>query len=184
MPSLMHKKHDDIDGRGFALRPMREADLDAVLAVQAQCYPPAMQENAGVVLARLRAAPATTLVACDAHGVCAYLFAYPGLRGKVTPLGAAFALPAAPDSLYLHDLSVAPRALGRGLARLLVTRMLDLGARLGLAHSALVSVQDSLGFWQGLGYGPAPADACGALASYPPGATYMARALGAQGAPT
>ncbi len=159
------------------LRPMREDDLDAVLAVQALCYPPAMQEAGAVVLARLRAAPATTLAACDGAGVCGYLFAYPSVSGKVTPLDAAFDVAARPDTLYLHDLAVAPRAHGRGLARRLVLRMLALGAARGLARSALVSVQDSRAFWEALGYAAAAPDAAGraALAGYPAGALYMTR---------
>ncbi|MFK3737483.1 GNAT family N-acetyltransferase [Massilia sp. TN1-12] len=158
------------------LRAMRDDDLDAVLAVQAACYPPAMQEAAAVVLARRRTAPATALVAGDGAGVCAYLFAYPSLRGKATPLGGAFVLPDVPDTLYLHDLAVAPRALGQGLARRLVEHMHGAGAALGLAHAALVSVQDSRGFWEGFGYAAAHADAA-ALASYPAGALYMTRPL-------
>jgi len=164
-----------------AIRPMREDDLDAVLAIQARCYPAPMQEAADIVLARLRAAPATVLVACDDAGVCAYLFAYPSLLGEVTALGGAFAPPPAPDTLYLHDLAVAPRAHGRGLARALVERMLALGAARRLPHSALVAVQDSQGFWEGLGYVAQPGQGQerggAALAGYPEGALYMTRVL-------
>jgi ribosomal protein S18 acetylase RimI-like enzyme len=193
------------------VRAMREDDLAAVLAVQAACYPPAMQEAAAVLLARLRAAPATTLVACcggadagadaganagaGAHAdaadtadtaaaahaaaaVCAYVFAYPSLPGRVTPLGAPFALPAAPDTLYLHDLAVAPQALGRGLARRLAAALLAPAAALGLRQAALVSVQDSRQFWEGLGYREAHGrPRCAALATYPADAVYMTRAL-------
>nr|WP_314538905.1 GNAT family N-acetyltransferase [uncultured Massilia sp.] len=158
------------------LRAMRDDDLDAVLAVQADCYPPPMREAADVVLARRRAAPATAIVACAGADVCGYLFAYPSVHGKVTPLGGAFALPEAPDTLYLHDLAVAPRALGQGVARRLVDRMHGIGAQQGLTHAALVSVQDSRRFWEGFGYVVAAGDAA-ALASYPPGALYMARPL-------
>jgi hypothetical protein len=56
---------------------MAHGDLAGVLDVQAACYPPAMQEPAHVVLARLAASPGTVLVARDHAGVCAYLFAYP-----------------------------------------------------------------------------------------------------------
>ncbi|WP_296952659.1 GNAT family N-acetyltransferase [uncultured Massilia sp.] len=162
------------------LRPMRADDLDAVLAVQAQCYPPAMQEAGAVVLARLRAAPATTLVACDAAGVCGYLFAYPSVYGKVTPLGAPFDVAPVPDTLYLHDLAVAPRALGSGLARRLVRRMLAPGTAGALARAALVSVQDSRAFWEAMGFaadrdGPADPASRAALAGYPDGALYMTR---------
>ena len=158
--------------------PMAEADLDGVLAVQAACYPPAMQEAADVVRARLRASPDTVLVARDADGVCAYLFAYPSRLGKVTPLGGAFAVPDAPDTLYLHDLAVAPRAAGQGVARRLVDAMLARAG--GLRHSALVSVQDSRRFWESLGYLPAAGDPA-ALATYPAGALYMAKGLSARG---
>ncbi|MEH6434541.1 GNAT family N-acetyltransferase [Massilia sp. DD77] len=163
------------------IRPMREADLAAVLGVQAECYPEAMQEPGAVVLARLRAAPATCVVACEAGGApCAYLFAYPSVLGAVTDLGAAFAPAPRPDTLYVHDLAVAPRALGQGLARALAGHLLALGRAQGLAWSALVSVQDSARFWEGLGYRAAtPADCAPGrgLASYPADAFYMQRPL-------
>ena len=164
----------------YRLRPMREDELDAVLAVQASCYPPALQEPAAVVLARLRAAPSTTLVACRSGTVCAYLFAYPSRLGRVTPLDAPFAPAPAPDTLYLHDLAVAPQALGRGLGRRLAQRLLlHAGAR-GLTHAALVSVQDTRRFWEGLGFEAAAArPPCAALATYPEGAVYMTRRLAA-----
>jgi predicted N-acetyltransferase YhbS len=157
------------------IRTMREADLHAVLAVQAACYPPAMQEAAEVVLARLRTAPGTVLVACDAERVCAYVFAYPSRLGAVTPLGAGFEPAPAADTLYIHDLAVAPRALGQGLARRLVAALLD--ANQALPWSALVAVQDSRRFWEGQGFAVQDAGEEGArrLATYPGGALYMAR---------
>ena len=167
--------------QAMQIRPMGEDQLDAVLAVQAACYPPAMQEPAAVVLARLRAAPRTTLVACDGDAVCAYLFAYPSLLGRVTPLDAPFTPAAKPDTLYLHDLAVAPPALGLGLARRLAQHALDAAAGQGLRHAALVSVQDTRRFWEGLGYVAQPGQGQerggAALAGYPEGALYMTRVL-------
>lgn len=107
----------DTDTHTATIRLMTEQDLPAMLAVQAACYPPAMQEPAAIVLARLRAASGTTLVADGADGVCAYVFAYPSRLGAVTPLGARFAPAPDADTLYIHDLAVAPSALGQGLAR-------------------------------------------------------------------
>lgn len=158
----------------FQIRPMRLADLDAVLRVQAACYPPAMQEAGAVVSARLRAAPTSCLVGCDAEGVSGYLFAYPSRIGKVTALDASFTPAPAADTLYLHDLAVDPRALGHGLARSLVEHLLAAGAAAGLARSALVSVQDSERFWNALGY-RATETTDPALRTYPPGARYMVR---------
>lgn len=156
------------------IRPMLPADLDAVLRVQAACYPPAMQEPGEVVAARLLAASATCVVGCDEDGVCGYLFAYPARLGSITELDGPFAVLPGADTLYLHDLSVDPRALGQGLARALVAHVLALGRAAGLHHSALVSVQDSVRFWTALGYRER-ASMDPALASYPAGALHMVR---------
>ena len=160
---------------------MRPADLDAVLRVQAACYPVSMQEPAAIVLSRMRAAPGSCAVAVDAEGVCGYLFAYPSRLGAVTPLDAPFAPAPDADTLYLHDLAVAPRAHGRGLARRLVAHLLDHGRSLGLAASSLVSVQDTAAFWSSLGFQETGIDcpqARAALAGYPGAARYMRRSLG------
>jgi GNAT superfamily N-acetyltransferase len=163
---------------------MNEQDLDAVLAIQAACYPPSMQEAADVVLARLRAAPATTLVLPDAAGICAYVFAYPSRLGRITPLNAGFAPAPDPDTLYVHDLAVHPRAHGQGLGRWLARRLFDAGRAQGLRHGALVAVLDARPFWESIGFtfasNIARAGQGGeALASYPGEAVYMSRLLGA-----
>lgn len=163
-----------------SLRPMVADDLDAVLAVQAACYPPSMQEAAHIVAARIACAARSCLVAFDAGGVCAYLFAYPSRLGAVTPLDAPFAVALEADTLYLHDLAVAPRALGQGLARRLVGALLDQARAMDLGAAGLVSVQDTAGFWGGLGFVEMEL-ACplarAALASYPGPACYMRRQL-------
>ncbi|MFC3457997.1 GNAT family N-acetyltransferase [Massilia haematophila] len=169
-------RHDPI-----TLRSIREDDLDAVLRVQAACYPPVMQEAADVVRSRIRAAGATSFVAESGGVVCAYVFAYRSSKGAVTPLDAPFAVQEAGDTLYIHDLSVAPAAAGQGLARRLAERLQALAREQRMAHCALVSVQDSQRFWERLGFRAA---ACGddaarlALASYPPVALYMCRSDG------
>jgi predicted N-acetyltransferase YhbS len=162
------------------LRPMLDADLHGVLAVQAACYPPAMQEPHGVLLERLRAAPATSLAACDAEGVCAYVFAYPSRLGRITPLHSGFAPAHDADTLYVHDLAVHPRAHGQGLGRLLAQTLFDGARRQGLRHGALVAVLDATAFWERLGFaGAAAGQGAGALASYPSAALYMTRFLDA-----
>lgn len=161
------------------LRPIRDTDLDAVLRVQAACYPPLMQEAAGVVRSRIRSAFDTSFVAEIEGQVGAYVFAYRSTRGAVTPLDAPFDVAGDGDTLYIHDLSVAPAAAGQGLARRLVERLRALAREQGLAQCALVSVQDSRAFWERLGF---RVSACNgetdrlALASYPPVALYMCTA--------
>jgi predicted N-acetyltransferase YhbS len=160
------------------LRPMTEQDLHGVLAVQAACYPASMQEPAAVVLARLRAAPSTALVARDPDGICAYVFAYPSALGRITPLNAGFTPAPDADTLYVHDLAVHPRAHGQGLGRRLAQTLFDTARGLGLAHGALVAVLDAHAFWKNLGFSEtSPGQGAAALASYPGEALYMCRRI-------
>jgi len=165
-----------ISPASLQIRPIHEDDLDAVLGVQAACYPPAMQEPRDVVLARLLATGDTTLVAVHGGALCAYAFAYRSAAGVVTPLGAAFEVKEGGDTLYIHDLSVAPAAAGLGIARQLVESLRSLAAGAGLRQCALVSVQESQPFWEKLGFANRACEertARLALASYPAVAIYM-----------
>ena len=134
------------------LRPMMPDDVRAVLAIQAECYVPALIEDESSIRARLDASPDSAWVVEDDAGVCAYLVAYRSAVGKVTPLGGAFEVAATPATLYLHDLAVARRARGRGVAQALVRLAGVQACAEGLAHSSLVAVQASREFWQKRGY--------------------------------
>jgi ribosomal protein S18 acetylase RimI-like enzyme len=158
----------------ISLRPMLPTDLDAVLRIQAACYPAAMQEPAAVVASRIAAAHGTCLVGLHEGSVRGYLFTYPSRLGLVTDLNAPFTVSDQPDTLYLHDLAIEACALGRGLARALVDDALRRARMLGLAHAALVSVQDSARFWHALGWREA-STLCPSLHTYPSGALYMVR---------
>lgn len=162
----------------YRLRPMRVPDLPAVLAVQRQCYVAEMNEDGPTWHGRLAAAPDFAWVAEDGDGLCAYLATYPSRLGKVTPLGGAFVVAEAADCLYFHDLAVAPAAAGSGLGARLVEHALAAARAGGLAHAALVCVQDALGFWQRRGFSTSQHLSLGsaaALASYPGPARYMLR---------
>lgn len=158
------------------VRPMRQHDLAAIMQIQAQCYPPSMQEGEEVVLSRMRVAGDTSFVASDMGLVRAYVFGYPSLMGKATPLGNRFTVPANPDTLYIHDLSVSPAASGQGLARALIDSIVGCARERRLSNLALVSVQDSQAFWERLGFEVEHApgrEMRAALATYPGSAVYM-----------
>ncbi len=132
---------------------MSDQDIPAVMQIQAECYPPLMQESEAVFRARLALTPGTCWV-WSPHGQepAAYLFSYPSNKDVVTALDRPFKIAAAPDCLYLHDLAVAPGARGRQAANALVAVALEHARADGLHWSALVSVQQSRAFWSALGY--------------------------------
>ena len=155
---------------------MTLADLPSVVRIQAECYPPQLNEDEGVIRDRFLGSPNTAWI-CEVDGeVLAYLVGYPSRIGKVTSLGGAFDVPADADSLYLHDLAVSSRARGRGVGEALVAHAHDVARSMGLGHSALVAVQNSSAFWASRGYCRAVAvDRMQreALAAYPGGGDYM-----------
>lgn len=163
------------------VRAMRADDLQAVLAVQLACYGAGFVEDGALIARRLAAAPHTGWVVERAGAVQAYLAAYPSVLGKLTPLHGEFEVAPAANALYLHDLAVHPSAAGLGLGPQLVRHAWAHAMQAGWAHSTLVSVQASVGFWVRQGYAattPAGDEQQARLATYPGDAVYMARRLG------
>lgn len=161
---------------GAIIRPMLGSDVSAMLVVQAQCYEPAMNEPAEVLLARHDACPDTAWVALDAQGqVAAYLVAYRSCLGKPTPLGHAFEHAPDADVLYLHDLAIGVVLRGQGVAQQLVSHARAQARTMGLRGLALVSVNDTVGFWQRMGFAVAQPAATSEpmLNTYPGTARYM-----------
>ncbi|NLU97027.1 GNAT family N-acetyltransferase [Marinomonas sp. UCMA 3892] len=54
--------------------------------------------------------------------------------------------------LFLHDLALSKRAVGRGVGSQMVTHLLDTAVSSGFQKALLVSVQDSVSFWQKHGF--------------------------------
>lgn len=163
-----------------APRPLQARDLPGLLAVQQACYGAAFVEGAEVFARRLASPSHRSLVLERGGRVAAYLVAYASRLGHITPLHGDFQLHAAPDTLYLHDMAVLPQCAGQGLSGALLAQALAQARAEGLRHTALVSVQDSQGYWARHGYAahPVPAAAQRAhLASYGAGASYLVRTL-------
>lgn len=164
----------------YQIRPMQHPDVAAVMALQTLCYTPELWENEATIASRLALAPNDAWVAEDALGVCAYLFAYRSMRGHLTALDGPFSPDAQGDCYYLHDLAVLPRMKGQGVGPALVQQALAAAKAQGIAFSALVSVQDSLGFWTRQGYQVQTLNepqALAHLASYAVPAHYMLKVL-------
>ena len=166
------------------LRPMAAPDLPTVLDIQRACYGEGFLEEAATLHQRLQGPGKLSCVAERSGVVCAYLAAYRSRPGKLTPLHGDFDTVVQPDTLYLHDLAVAPQALGQGLAQRLVSHLWARAAEEGLRYSALVSVQGSQVFWERLGYRAQALDDPAQqqdLATYGVGACYMLTRLGHAG---
>ncbi|VVE74247.1 GNAT family N-acetyltransferase [Pandoraea anapnoica] len=167
---------------------MQPGDLPHVLTVQALAYADLMLESEATLASRLTLSPQTCWVAVDAGttgptdaGIAGYLFTHPWRLAAPPPLDTVLdTLPEAPDCWYVHDMALAPRTRGAGVAGQLYAAALSAAQSLGLRASALVAVQQSQGFWARFGYQvtvDVSPQIAAKLAGYGDGAVFMTREL-------
>ena len=160
-------------------RPMRAEDVDGVVAVAAAAFPDHF-ERRECFAERFALFPQGCFALATGQEVTGYLIAYPWPLGAIPPLDSLLGLlPEARDTWYLHDLALHPAMRGQGHARPIVERLVQVAQSAGVQRIALVSVNDSVRFWRGLGFAPVAGDAAltRKLESYGDAARYMIREL-------
>jgi GNAT superfamily N-acetyltransferase len=162
------------ENAAMIFRLLTADDVPELHRVEAEAYIPELHESDASFLRLIELFPEGAFGYFDAGGLCGYAFAAPSISGSTLPLRSVLdRIPDEADTFYIHDVAVAERCRGRGIARLLVTRLLELARARGFGRSELVSVQGSAPFWQKFGFEPLYEF------EYVPGApsTKMARAL-------
>lgn len=157
---------------------MRADDLGDVVRVAASAFPghfeaPACFEE------RFRLFPEACFILANGNAVSGYLIAYPWPIGSIPPLNSLLgSLPAGRDAWYLHDLALHADVRGQGHSRPIIDRLVRNARSHGAGAIALVSVNETLAFWRGMGFTEAPNDPQlkRKLESYGDGAAYMTRA--------
>ena len=160
------------------IRCIEEADLDAVLRIQDQCYVEITPESLVSLRAKILASPGTCFVAeTAAAGVFGYLIAVPVRYPELPALDARTFEPSmGADTLYIHDLAVAQAGRGTGAARSLVNCGMNAARSQGLRAACLVAIQGSVRYWEQFGFEMVAAPSTGVarkLASYGAAAQLM-----------
>lgn len=137
----------------ITINPMQEADLDRVLAIQAQTYRPDFHEERPLFAEKLRLYPQGCWMAWSNALPAAYLVSHPWSQDRIVALHAILRhLPQKPDCYYIHDLSVSPTFHGRGFGRIMVEKAKECAANSGFKTILLVAVQGSHPFWSKFGF--------------------------------
>lgn len=158
---------------------MRPEDIDGVVAVARTCFPDHFEARECFEERLALFAQGCFSLACGDE-VKGYLIAYPWPAGAIPPLDSLLGgLPEGRESFYLHDLALHPDVQGRGHARPAVERLANALRKAGGRRLALVSVNDSVPFWQAMGFRPEPVveAVTRKLESYGDGSAYMTRDL-------
>lgn len=136
----------------LVIRQMQLTDLPAVVKLQDRCYSQELFESADLVKSRLLLTPQSCWVALYHDKLWAYLFSYPAVLGNINALGQPFASYTEANCLYIHDLAVSSDARGQGVASKLLEQAVGYAHELDFEYLSLVSVQNSLPFWQDRGF--------------------------------
>ncbi|MDO5289598.1 MAG: GNAT family N-acetyltransferase [Pseudomonadota bacterium] len=168
--------------RTLHIHPLTDADMPAVMHIQACCYTAIEPESAASMAAKRSASPATCLgvrLQGADQPLLGYLLALP-LRWPQLPALNSLAAHTPPDAdtLYLHDLALLPQARGSGAGNALVCHALTLAHTLHLPAAALIAIQHSAPYWHRHGFtaiDPPDAATRAKLHSYGPQACLMWR---------
>ncbi|MEU9622115.1 GNAT family N-acetyltransferase [Streptomyces sp. NPDC048155] len=156
------------------IRLLREEDWDEVVMLEESAYAASgLSEGEAALRSRHRASPSTCFVLEHAGGFGGYLLAlpYPLFRCPDLSLAEERAVPG--NNLHLHDLVIAERARGRGLASLMQQHLEETGRAARYRTLSLVAVHGSQALWTTLGYRARPE--IGLPASYGAEAVYMVK---------
>lgn len=162
--------------KDVAWRAMTGYDLGAVFTIANKVHPGFFEAEA--VLAEKQALyPNGCYLFEVSERPAGYVLSHPWTLGSLPALDTALgALPAQPDTYYLHDLALLPMARGIGAAGQIVSALSKHAQAMGLPSMSLVAVNQSQAFWASQGFvvedRPALADT---LATYEAEARYMVR---------
>ncbi|MFB8036202.1 GNAT family N-acetyltransferase [Streptomyces sp. NPDC056004] len=158
------------------IRLLREEDWDEVVALEERAYAESgLSEGREVLRSRHRASPSTCFVLERAGGFGGYLLALPYPLFRCPDLSLAEEGAVRGSNLHLHDLVIAERARGRGLAHRMQQHLEGTGRTVGYRTLSLVAVHGSQVLWTALGYRARPE--IGLPASYGAEAVYMTKPL-------
>ncbi|MER5198893.1 GNAT family N-acetyltransferase [Streptomyces sp. NPDC002755] len=162
------------------IRLLQEEDWDEVVALEERAYAvTGLSEGREALRSRQRASPSTCFVLEHAGGFGGYLLALPYPLFRCPDLSLAEEGTAQESdrgsNLHAHDLVIAERARGRGMARRMQRHLEETGRAARYRTLSLVAVRGSEVLWSRLGYRARPE--IGLPASYGSEAVYMAKPL-------
>ncbi|RPK36216.1 GNAT family N-acetyltransferase [Streptomyces sp. NBC_01260] len=158
------------------IRLLQEEDWGELVTLEERTYAASgLSEGETALRSRHRASPSTCFVLEHAGGFGGYLLALSYPLFRCPDLSLAEEGEAQGSNLHLHDLVIAERARGRGLAHRMHQHLEEAGRAASYQTLSLVAVHGSQALWTALGYRARPH--IGLPTSYGAEAVYMARPL-------
>ena len=136
-------------------------DLPQLLKIQSECYQSDLWENVQSFTAKIETISKFCRVVEIHSEIAAYCLAFPAQMMHFPAWNAQTFLtnPEDADCFYLHDLAISPTWRGRHLAEKLLHAVLA-SRPCKIDKIFLISVQNSIDFWQKFGFKPISPEKC------------------------
>lgn len=154
--------------KNMSIQPISQTMWDEILQIQAEAYSEIEPESLEVLQSKWQQSPACCFAYLEekraleeqngpedkeeAQGILGYLLAHAWHSETPPKLYQTLSESSHGSILFLHDLALSKRALGRGIGSQMVKHLLETATPLGFNSVLLVSVQDSVPFWQKHGF--------------------------------
>jgi len=136
----------------MSINLISENSWNSILKIQEEAYTDILPEDLNVLKSKWISSPNTCAVYLNSDNkILAYLLAHPWAN-EVPPKLHEKTQITNSINLYLHDLALAQEARGKGIAKNLVTNLIDKAKSQGFAKIFLVAVQGSDMFWSKFGF--------------------------------
>lgn len=145
------------------IQPITQTMWAEILTIQAEVYSEIEPESLEVLQSKWQQSPSCCFVylaeaelaeqsRLEEQNVLGYLLAHAWHSETPPKLYQLLPEQSHGSTLFLHDLAISKYAAGRGIGTQMVKHLLDSVASSGFEKALLVSVQDSVPFWQKHGF--------------------------------
>uniref|UniRef100_A6VTU6 GCN5-related N-acetyltransferase n=1 Tax=Marinomonas sp. (strain MWYL1) TaxID=400668 RepID=A6VTU6_MARMS len=145
------------------IQPITQTMWAEILTIQAEVYSEIEPESLEVLQSKWQQSPSCCFVylaeaelaeqsRLGEQNVLGYLLAHAWHSETPPKLYQLLPEESHGSTLFLHDLAISKYAAGRGIGTQMVKHLLDSAASSGFEKALLVSVQDSVPFWQKHGF--------------------------------
>lgn len=135
----------------MSINLITEHSWSDILKIQEEAYLEIEPEDVDILKSKWLLSPNTCAVYKEGDTILAYLLAHPWPSETPPKLHEKYPITASLN-LYLHDLALAKESRGKGIAKKLVTNLVDIAKAQGFNKILLVAVQNSSGFWSQFGF--------------------------------
>ncbi|ENM5903626.1 GNAT family N-acetyltransferase [Vibrio mimicus] len=158
----------------MSIESIVETTWSEILKLQAEVYHLVEPESLEVLRDKWLRSPSSCFTYRDNEQLMGYLLAHSW--NSRTPPKLFNKLPKDTEGsiLFLHDLAISNHTFGKGIGSKMIEHLMNVATSLGYREILLVSVQDSVQFWQKQGFTTVEQEVCN---SYGDSAQLMKRVL-------